>query len=269
MLKNNYKTALVTGASSGIGEETVKLLVKNNIKVYAVARRKNKLIKLEKTTGCIPIVMDIRDKKALEKLIGIGDTITRERKMIEMGDCLNCKSLDNRVSVFILIEVLKKIIKTPPYDIYAVFTVQEEIGIRGANVSSMQINPDFGFGLDTTIAWDTPGSTKQEQVSALGEGACIKVMDSSTVCDYRMVAYMKEVAKKNKIKTQLEILPAGGTDTSGIQRMNPGGSIAGAVSIPTRHIHQVIEMVNKNDVKNSIDLLKACVENLDSYDWSF
>ena len=209
------------------------------------------------------------DKKAVEKLIGVGDTITRERKMIEMGDCLNCKSLDNRVSVFILIEMLKKITKIPPYDIYAVFTVQEEIGIRGANVSSMQINPDFGFGLDTTIAWDTPGSTKQEQVSALGEGACIKVMDSSTVCDYRMVAYMKEVAKKNKIKTQLEILPAGGTDTSGIQRMNPGGSIAGAVSIPTRHIHQVIEMVNKNDVKNSIDLLKACVENLDSYDWSF
>ena len=68
MLKNNYKTALVTGASSGIGEETVRLLDKNNIKVYAVARRKNKLIKLEKTTGCIPIVMDIRDRKALEKL---------------------------------------------------------------------------------------------------------------------------------------------------------------------------------------------------------
>ena len=209
------------------------------------------------------------DKKSLEKIVGVGDTITRERKMIEMGDCLNCKSLDNRVSVFILIEMLKQIKTIPPYDIYAVFTVQEEIGIRGANVSSMQINPDFGFGLDTTIAWDTPGSTKQEQVSALGEGACIKVMDSSTVCDYRMVAYMKEVAKKNKIKTQLEILPAGGTDTSGIQRMNPGGSIAGAVSIPTRHIHQVIEMVNKKDVKSSIELLKACVEELDSYDWSF
>ena len=209
------------------------------------------------------------DKKSLEKLVGVGDTITRERKLIEMGDCINCKSLDNRVSVFILIEMLKKIKKTPPYDIYAVFTVQEEIGIRGANVSSLQINPDFGFGLDTTIAWDTPGSTKQEQVSALGEGACIKVMDSSTVCDYRMVAYMKKVAKKHKIKTQLEILPAGGTDTSGIQRMNPGGSIAGAVSIPTRHIHQVIEMVNRHDIEASINLLKACVEGLDSYDWSF
>ena len=209
------------------------------------------------------------DKKTLEKIISVGDTITRERKMVEMGECLNCKSLDNRVSVFILIEMLKEMKKTPPFDVYAVFTVQEEIGIRGANVSSMQINPDFGFGLDTTIAWDTPGSTKQEQVSALGEGACIKVMDSSTVCDYRMVAYMKEIAKKKKIKTQLEILPAGGTDTAGIQRMNPGGSIAGAVSIPTRHIHQVIEMVNRNDVRASIDLLRHCVENLNNFNWEF
>ena len=208
-------------------------------------------------------------KSEVEKYIAVGNPITRERKLIEMGNCINCKSIDNRVSVFILIEMLKEMKKTPPYDVYAVFTVQEEIGIRGANVSSMQINPDFGFGLDTTIAWDTPGSTKQEQVSALGEGACIKVMDSSTVCDYRMVAYMKEIAKKKKIKTQLEILPAGGTDTAGIQRMNPGGSIAGAVSIPTRHIHQVIEMVNRNDVRASIDLLRHCVENLNSFNWEF
>ena len=137
-------------------------------------------------------------KNQLAKLIEVGSTITRERKLIEMGDCINCKSLDNRVSVFILIEMLKEMTEKPPYDTYAVFTVQEEIGIRGANVSSMLINPDYGFGLDTTIAWDTPGSTKQEQVSALGEGACIKVMDSSTVCDYRMVSYMKEISKNIK-----------------------------------------------------------------------
>ena len=221
----------------------------------------------------VPTVRDYfidtgRSKKELDKLIAVGDTITRERKLVEMGDCLNCKSLDNRVSVFILIEMFREI-NSPPYDIYGVFTVQEEIGIRGANVSSMDINPDFGFGLDTTIAWDTPGSTKQEQVSALGEGACIKVMDSSTVCDYRMVKYMKELAKKKKLKTQLEILPAGGTDTAGIQRMNPGGSIVGAVSIPTRHIHQVIEMVNKEDVRGAIDLLRHSVENLNTYNWSF
>ena len=186
-----------------------------------------------------------------------------------MGSCINCKSLDNRVSVYILNEMLREMKDTPPYDVYGVFTVQEEIGIRGANVSAMKINPDFGFGLDTTIAFDTPGSTKKEQVSALGEGACIKVMDSSTVCDYRMVKYMKEISEKKNIKTQLEILPAGGTDTAGIQRMNPGGSIAGAVSIPTRHIHQVIEMVHKEDVRNAIDLLRNCIENLNKFDWRF
>jgi len=210
-----------------------------------------------------------RSKKDIEKIVSIGDTITRQRELIEMGECINCKSLDNRVSVFILIEMFREMKHTPPYDVYGVFTVQEEIGIRGANVSSMDINPDFGFGLDTTIAFDTPGSSKREQVSSLGKGACIKVMDSSTICDYRMVSYMKEIAKKKRLKTQLEILPAGGTDTSGIQRMNPGGCIAGAVSIPTRHIHQVIEMVHKKDVRDSIDLLRNCVENLDNYDWKF
>lgn len=210
-----------------------------------------------------------RCKSELEKIISVGDPVTRERGLIEMGDCINCKSLDNRVSVFILIEMFREMKKKPTYDVYGVFTVQEEIGIRGANVSAMDINPDFGFGLDTTIAFDTPGSTKKEQVSALGEGACIKVMDSATVCDYRMVNYMKELAKKKKLKTQLEILPAGGTDTAGIQRMNPGGSIAGAVSIPTRHIHQVIEMVHKEDVRGAIDLLRHSVENLHNYDWNF
>ena len=205
----------------------------------------------------------------LKQKISVGDSITRERKLVEMGENLNCKSLDNRISVYILVEMFKEMKKPPPYDVYGVFTVQEEVGIRGAKVASMEINPDFGFGLDTTIAWDTPGSTEQERVSSLGEGACIKIMDSSTLCDYRMVSYMKEIAKKKKIKYQLEILPAGGTDTAGIQRMNPGGSIAGAISVPTRHIHQVIEMVNKKDVRNSIDLLRGCVENIDKYDWSF
>ena len=110
-----------------------------------------------------------RSKKELDKIISVGDTITRERELIEMGSCINCKSLDNRISVYILIEMLREMKDTPPYDVYGVFTVQEEIGIRGANVSAMKINPDFGFGLDTTIAFDTPGSTKKEQVSALGE----------------------------------------------------------------------------------------------------
>ena len=95
------------------------------------------------------------------------------------------------------------------------------------------------------------------------------IMDASTICDSRMVSFMKQIAIENKITWQNEILTAGGTDTSGIQRMTPGGSIAGAVSIPTRHIHQVIEMVHKSDVKNCIDLMNICLSNLDQSDWKF
>lgn len=207
-------------------------------------------------------------KKEVQKYIQVGNPITRERSLIEMGNCVNCKSIDNRVSVFILIEMLKEI-QDNPYDIYAVFTVQEEVGIRGANVATQQVKPDFGFGLDTTIAYDVPGASAHEKITELGKGAAIKVMDSSTICDYRMVNYMKEVAKNHSIPFQLEILTGGGTDTAGIQRFTPGGSIAGAVSIPTRHIHQVIEMADKTDIKNAIDLLHYSVKNLDQYDWRF
>ncbi len=206
----------------------------------------------------------------VKKLVEIGDSITREREFIEMGPCVNGKSLDNRLAVFILLETFRKLKgKEIPFDLYGVFTVQEEVGIRGANVSALRINPDFGFGLDTTIAFDLPGAAPHEMITKLGEGTAIKIMDASTICDYRMVKYMKQTADKHDIKWQPEILTAGGTDTAGIQRMTEGGSIAGAVSIPTRHLHQVIEMAHKEDIQGSIDLLTACISDIDQYDWSF
>lgn len=209
-------------------------------------------------------------KEEVVKIVEVGNVVTRDRELIEMGDCVNCKSIDNRVAVFILIETLKELKgKEIPYDFYGVFTVQEEVGIRGAQVAAHHIDPHFSFCIDTTIAFDTPGAKPEEQVTKLGEGVAIKIMDSSAICDYRMVKYMKEQANGAKLKWQHELLPAGGTDTAGMQRMAKYGTIAGAVSIPTRHIHSVIEMAHKEDIKGNIDLLKLCVSNLDKYDWSF
>lgn len=209
-------------------------------------------------------------RKDVIKIIEVGNVVTRERELIEMGDCVNCKSIDNRVAVFILIETLRELKgKAIPYDFYGVFTVQEEVGIRGAQVAAHHISADFSFCIDTTIAFDTPGAKPEESVTRLGEGVAIKIMDSSAICDYRMVKYMKELADKNKIKWQPELLPAGGTDTAGLQRMAKYGTIAGAVSIPTRHIHSVIEMANKDDIRGNIDLLKICLSHLDKYNWDF
>ena len=208
-------------------------------------------------------------KEEVQKYVHVGDPITRERELIEMGDCVNGKSLDNRISVFVLIEVLKALQSTEhPYDIYAVFTVQEEVGIRGAQVATQNIEPDFGFAIDTTIAFDVPGSQAHEQVTKLGMGAAVKILDSTAIADYRMVEFIKKVAGDKQIKWQPELLAKGGTDTAMVQRMTRSGSIAGAVSIPTRHIHQVIETVHKEDIESSIQLIKNCLTDLDDFNWN-
>jgi tetrahedral aminopeptidase len=143
------------------------------------------------------------------------------------------------------------------------------VGLRGANLAAHRINPDYGLGLDTTIAYDVPGAQAHEKVTSLGEGAAIKIMDASVICDPRMVSFLKEIAENNAIKWQPEILAAGGTDTASLQRHGKTGSITGAISLPTRHLHQVIEMAHQEDIDNCIRLLKSAVENIDKFDWKF
>ena len=205
----------------------------------------------------------------VKELVEVGNPITRHQELMVMGNCVNGKSLDNRVSVYVLIETLKDLKKNPPaYDFYGVFTVQEEVGLRGANVAAHNVNPDFGIALDTTIAFDLPGAKAQEKVSHLGKGTGIKIMDAMAICDYRMIDFMKQTANDADIPYQPEIMVAGGTDTAGVQRMGKSGAIAGAVSIPTRHLHQVVEMCHPDDINWSIQLLSLCAQKMADFDWN-
>lgn len=207
-------------------------------------------------------------KEEVDKHVRVGDTITRERDLVELGDHVSCKSIDNRISVYMLIETLKNA-NDLAYDLYGVFTVQEEVGLRGAHVSALKVQPDFGINLDTTVAYDLPSAPAHERITSLGEGVGIKVMDSGTICDYRMVDFLRNCAQDHEIAHQMEVLTAGGTDTAGIQRMTPGGSIAGAISIPTRYLHQVIEMASKTDILNALKLLEKALSGIDGYNWEF
>lgn len=211
-------------------------------------------------------------KEEVEKYVSVGDSVTRERDLVEMGDCVNVKSLDNRAGCYVLIEALRAIKaskKKPSCNFVAAFTVQEEVGLRGAQAGTLDILPDFSIALDVTIACDIPGTPAHDQVSRLGEGAAIKLYDGSIIADRRMVQFMKATAEANKIKWQVEMLPAGGTDAGAMQKFVPGGSIAGAISIPTRNVHQVIEMASKSDLDAAVDLLAACAMNVDKWDWSW
>ena len=203
----------------------------------------------------------------VKELVSVGDPVTRERSFEQMGECVNCKSIDNRVSVYILLEVMKQL-RDHELDVYGVFTVQEEVGIRGATVAAHHVEADFGLGIDTTIAFDLPGAQPEEVVTRLGDGVAIKIMDASTICDPRMVKFLKETADGSDIPWQPEVLTAGGTDTSALQRMPKPGSIAGAVSIPTRHLHQVIEMAHQSDIEATIKLLLAALTNMHKNKWS-
>ncbi len=211
-------------------------------------------------------------KEEVEKYVSLGDSITRIGDLIEMGNCLNVKSIDNRGGCYMLIEAVRSILSAgerPDYDLYAVFTVQEEVGLRGAQAATLKIQPDFAFALDTTIAFDTPGSGAHDKCTVLGKGTAVKVYDGTLVTDNRMVKYMTALCAEKNIPSQLELLAAGGTDAGALQKFTAGGAIVGAVSIPVRNVHQSIEMADKVDIQASVDLLAACFTNLTRWDWSW
>lgn len=191
----------------------------------------------------------------VRKLVDVGDLCTRERDFVEVGDFVSTKSLDDRVGLFVMIEAMRRL-KSHAVEVLAVATVQEEVGIRGAQVAAERLRPDLGIALDVTLANDVPGSDEADSVSRLGEGAAIKVMDSSVLCDFRVVDALKATAVKKRIRHQMEVLTKGGTDTAAIQRSG-GGVPAGCISIPCRYVHSVIEACHVKDIQASIDLLTA------------
>ncbi len=211
-------------------------------------------------------------KEEVEKIVRVGDSITRVGDLIEMGDCVNVKSIDNRGGCYMLIEGIKKLRdakKLPAYDLYAVFSVQEEVGLRGAQAATLSIQPTFSLALDVTIAFDTPSAPAHEKCTELGLGTAIKLYDGSLITDRRMVDFMTALAEEGGIPYQYEMLCAGGTDAGAMQKFTAGGSIAGSVSIPVRNVHQSIEMSHKTDIDASVDLLTACFESFDRWDWSW
>ncbi|RPH92963.1 M42 family peptidase [candidate division KSB1 bacterium] len=204
--------------------------------------------------------------KAVEKLVEIGDPITMARDMIEIGDCLTAKALDNRIGVWLMIESLRRL-RAHAVDIYAVATTQEEVGIRGAITSALDVRPDVGIALDVTIASDIPGSDSKDYISTLGKGVAIKIMDSASISNPKLVTELRNIARKKKIKHQMEILPRGGTDAGGIQRVT-GKCAVGTLSVPLRYVHSTVEMAHKQDLEAAVNLLTAYLQNAGGADYS-
>lgn len=193
--------------------------------------------------------------------VKVGDFGAFERSFMEMGDRLVAKSMDDRAGVLVLIETLRAL-KSTPNDLYFVFTTQEEVGVRGAGTAAYSINPDIGIAVDVTATGDTPASLKMAM--ELGKGPCVKFRDPGMLSDPRVVDWMIKTAERAKLPYQREVLLLGSTDARAIQ-ITRAGVMAGVLSIPCRYVHSASEMVDINDLKNSVKLLTAMLSKAVSF----
>ena len=198
--------------------------------------------------------------------VEVGDMITMDRTLEVVGDMVVSKSLDDRASLFVMLEALRAL-QSHEVTIFAVATVQEEVGLRGAATAAYQVQPDVSVALDVTLAGDLPGSADQDAVTRLGEGTAIKIFDSSHIANHKLVRHFRDLAKQHNIRYQLEILPRGGTDAGAMQRAREGSPTI-TLSTPTRYVHTVNEMIHQADLEASITLLARYLEDAHNGDYS-
>lgn len=186
--------------------------------------------------------------------VKVGDMAGFERPFLDLGNRLVAKSMDDRISVAVLIEALRQFPANSPHEVYFVFSTQEEVGLRGATTAAYAIDPDLGISVDVTATGDMPKGPKMEV--GLGKGAAIKVRDGGMLSDPRLVRFLVSTAEQHNIPYQLEILEGGTTDAR-VMQITRAGVPAGCISIPCRYIHSPSEMVDYRDVQNVVRLLTA------------
>lgn len=191
--------------------------------------------------------------ETVQAMIAPGDLVTMDQVTKQIGDHITGKALDDRVCLLGLLEVASQI-TDPAVTIHFTATVQEEVGLRGAEALGVDLNPDLALALDVTIANDIPCFDEGEYVTRLNHGAAIKLKDSSVLTNPKVHRRLRDVAETRGIPYQLEVLPRGGTDTAGFQRAG-GATPVGGVSIPTRYLHTVTESAHINDINAFIELV--------------
>lgn len=193
-------------------------------------------------------------KKEVLEHLKIGDVASYTGAYQELkGNRIMAKALDNRLGCYLLLEAIKRT-PQPVHDVYYVFTVQEELGCRGAIVAAKRIVPDFGISVDITPAHDYPNDL--EGSNTLGAGVAIKISDPSVICDEDLIKDMVETCEKYEIKYQYDVIYRGGTEASSIN-MAHHGIRAGAISVATRFPHSPNGIVQKEDIEAAISLISV------------
>jgi putative aminopeptidase FrvX len=204
-------------------------------------------------------------KEEAERLVGLGDYAVFEATFAELGGELRTvkgKAFDDRAGCAILIELLRH---TYAFDLYAVFTVQEEVGLRGARVAAHGIAPDIAFVLEGTVCDDIPKKRDISPTTTLGGGPAITFMDRSVIADRRLVEILVNTAEKNGIPYQFKQPGLGGTD-AGVIHLSREGVPSAVVSVPSRNIHSPVCVLSLNDLENTVHLMQKTLARIHEVD---
>jgi endoglucanase len=214
-----------------------------------------RLVDVSKAPTMEQLFIDVGASRKADCPLRVGDIAAFERPFQEMGRRLVSKAMDDRIGVAVLIETLRRMqTQNPasPHQLFFVFSVQEEVGARGATTAAFSVDPDVGLAVDVTSCGDTPKGRQLE--IGLGKGPAIKVRDKDMLADPRLIDWMVATAERAGLPHQLEILPRGSTDARAIQ-LTRAGVLAGGLLIPCRYVHTPSEMVDLDDVHNAVLLL--------------
>jgi len=202
-----------------------------------------------------------KNRKEAERMgVSVGDFITNHGEFNKLGGSkVTGYGFDDRVGCLELIEIMKNL-KNFKGMVYAVGTVKEEIGLIGIRGSTFSINPDVVIALDTTISGDTPELKPHDAIARIGEGPTLVIKDSISIVQGKIKKWVQDVAKKNKIKLQFEVISGAATDAS-VTPMIREGIPSLSILTPSRYVHTPVEIVDMNDVKNSIKLVTELVKS--------
>lgn len=198
--------------------------------------------------------------ETVQKRVKIGDMVVLDGPFHEVGDYVASQCLDNRVGCWAQIRAIENLTHHN-CEIHAAWTVQEEVGLRGAMPAAFGIDPDIGIACDTTLCCKTPGVPDEDRVTVAGDGVCLHVMDSSMISDIALIEEIEAIAASKNIKCQRGILPRGGQDGAVIQRSRSGVRTV-SFACPVKYIHTVTEMSHKDDLAAYPALLTAWLETL-------
>lgn len=210
------------------------------------------------TLNDLYIDIGAKDREQAESMVQIGDTAVFDAPTAALGDRISSPYLDDRISCVALLMALERL-QARKNDLWFVFTVQEELGLRGAGPAAFYLEPKYGIAVDVTLA-DDELNAKHGGSSVLGHGAAVKVMDGSVLCHPQIVSALCTLAEKRGISFQRDIIRAGGTDAGAIHKSR-GGVYTGGISVPCRYIHSPVEMADPADVEACAALIAAFAES--------